>query len=140
MKIRSKIAVTIALGAVMVVGVASAALAGGPLNLRTSSANEGSFSGNWEFYPAGVGHGGFHVWGSVCDNAADGDGVYSQGRVEGYGWSSTVSDGNGSAAGCGWENREFYDYQATQVSRGQYQVCVDDWGPDTCGVSQWYYR
>lgn len=129
-----------AFGAVFVFGAATAAFAGGPLNLKTSSSNEGSFSGNWTLYPAGTAHGGFYVSGSICDNKNDGNGVYGQGRVEGYSWAAQRSDGNGSSSGCGSEGREFYDSAATRVSRGQYQVCVDDVGSDTCGVSQWYYR
>jgi hypothetical protein len=112
----------------------------GSISLRTSNNNEGSFSGNAEFYAQGTSEGGFHVWGNVCDNSAVGNGVYGQGRVEGYGWSSRVSDGNGSQSGCGWDNRYHYDPAATWVNRGQYQVCVDDFGADTCGTTQWYYR
>jgi hypothetical protein len=130
----------LALGAAFLLGGASAAYAGGSLNLKTSNNNEGSFSGSWTFLQPGTGHGGFVATGSVCDNKDDGNGVYGQGRVEGYGWDAPRGDGNGAAAGCGWEDREVYDPQATRVSRGQYQVCVDDLGPDTCGVSQWYYR
>lgn len=137
---RHKMMVGLTLGAAFVLGGATAAYAGGALNLKTSNSNEGSFSGSWTIYPSGTGHGGFYVSGSVCDNSNDGNGVYGQGRVDGYGWSAQRGDGNGSAAGCGTENREFYDPQATQVGRGQYQVCVDDVGADTCGVSQWYYR
>jgi hypothetical protein len=140
MHISKKVTVGLTLGAAVIMGGATAAYAAGPLNLRTSNSNEGSFSGSWQFYPRGTGHGGFYVSGSICDNAADGDGVYGQGRAEGYGWSAHRSDGNGSAGGCGSEGREFYDPQATYVSRGQYQVCVDDVGSDTCGTSQWYYR
>jgi hypothetical protein len=137
---RGSLAAVAALGVAFVLGAASAAYAGGPLNLRTSNANEGSFAGSWTLWPQGTGHGGFYVSGSVCDNKADGNGVYGQGRVEGYGWAARRGDANGSAAGCGSEGREFYDPQATRVCRAQYQVCVDDFGPDTCGVSQWYYR
>jgi hypothetical protein len=134
------------LAVALTLGFASTALAAhyryypGSFSLQTSNINEGSFAGQGEFYAQGTSHGGFHVWGNTCDNANDGDTVYSEGRVEGYGWSSDVVDGNGSASGCGWENREFYDYQATWVNRGQYQVCVDDFGSDTCGTTQWYYR
>ncbi|GII24097.1 hypothetical protein Pme01_36940 [Planosporangium mesophilum] len=135
-----KVMAGLALGAAFLLGGASAAYAGGSLNLRTSNANEGSFSGSWTFYPAGTGHGGFVVNGNICDNANDGNGVYGQGRAAGYDWAARRGDSNGSSAGCAYENREFYDPQATQVGSGQYQVCVDDLGPDTCGVSQVYYR
>lgn len=141
---RSRTLATALLAATTVLGFAGAASAShykylGSLDLRISG-GQGRFTGQHEFYAQGTGHGGYHVWGSVCDTAEDGNGVYSQGRVEGYGWSSKVSDGNGSQSGCGSENREFYDPQATWVNRGQYRVCVDDLGTDTCEVSQWYYR
>lgn len=119
-------------------GAGTAAFAGGPLNLKTSSANEGSFSGSWAWNSSG--HRGFVVNGSVCDNKGDGNGVYGQGRVDGYGWAAHRGDSNGSAAGCGTENREFYDSDGSAAGKGQYQVCVDDVGSDTCGTSQWYYR
>ena len=126
-------------------GFGSAALAShyvylGTLNLRTSPAHEGDFTGFAEFYAQGTGHGGFHVGGSICDRMQDGNGVYGQGRVEGYGWASPLGDSDGAGPNCAQEDREFYDPQALWVNSGQYQVCVDDFGPDTCGVSQWYYR
>lgn len=138
MKVRSKVFAAMALGGAVALGGAATAYAAGSLNLRTSNANEGRFDGSWEFYPQGTGHGGFHVWGWTCDTGNDGNTVYSEGRVEGYGWSSDVTDNYGGS--CAWENREFYDPAANRVGRGQYQVCVDDWGSDTCGTSQWYYR
>lgn len=128
-----KLLATSGLAAAFVLGFASTAQAlGGPLNLNNGT---GHFSGSWEFYPQGTGHGGLHVWGSVCDDSNDGNGVYGEGRVHGYGWSSNVGDGNGSAAGCGSENREFYDSATVYSSYGWYQVCTDDLGSDTCATS-----
>ncbi|GHG92065.1 hypothetical protein [Streptomyces lanatus] len=98
------------------------------------------FTGKYKFNPSSTGHGGFVVQGSVCDLKADGDGVYGQGQVEGYGWSSKRGDANGSASGCGSENREIYDPQAIYVDRGRYQICVDDLGSDTCATQSWKYR
>lgn len=129
-----KLLVTAGLAGGFLLGFASTAhaLGSGPLYLDNGT---GHFSGNWEFYPQGTGHGGLHVWGSVCDDREDGNGVYGQGRVHGYDWSSKRGDGNGAAAGCGSENREFYDPATTYSSYGYYQVCTDDLGPDTCKVS-----
>jgi hypothetical protein len=129
-----KLLFPVAAAGLLATGFATAAVAvSGSLSLRTSSANEGSFTGTFRLVTLSP----FRVTGTVCDNRADGNTVYGQARVDGYAWSSKVTDSNGSAAGCGSENRTFKgdDFPV----RGQYQVCVDDIGSDTCGTSQWIY-
>jgi hypothetical protein len=141
MRIRTKsIVATGVAGLAIAAGFGTAAFAGGPLDLKTSNRNEGSFSGSWKLQPQFTLNGGFTVAGSICDNAGDGNGVYGQGRTDGTSWAARRGDGNGSAAGCGTEDRTFSTPGSSRVSRGQYQVCVDDVGSDTCGTSQWYYR
>ena len=131
---KAKLMAAAGLAGALALGATSSAyaLGSGGLNLNNGT---GTFVGSWAFYPRGTGHGGMHVTGSVCDTKADGNGVYSQGRVDGYGWSSKVGDSNGSAAGCGSENREFYDSDGSLASYGYYQVCTDDVGSDTCAGS-----
>ena len=75
------------------------------------------------------------VSGRVCDTSKDGDGVYGRGRILGYDWSSKRGDSNGSAPGCGIEDRVFYSGDVRYVSYGWYQVCTDDFGRDTCDTS-----
>jgi hypothetical protein len=60
---------------------------------------------------------------AVCDNERDGNGVYAEFR--GY-WGAvvTLSDSNGSAAGCGSRH---WDNVVLSV-----MICEDDWGSDTC--------
>ncbi|WP_369169196.1 hypothetical protein AB5J49_15370 [Streptomyces sp. R28] len=109
-------------------------------NFTLEIPGKAKFNGKYKFNPSGTGNGGYVVSGSVCDLKADGDGVYGQGKTEGYDWSSKRGDANGSKEGCGTEDREFYDYQAIYVDRGKYQLCVDDAGSDTCDTQSWKYR
>jgi hypothetical protein len=109
-------------------------------NFTLEVPGKAKFTGKYKFNPSGTGHGGFVVSGSICDQDADGDGVYGQGKVEGYDWSAKRGDSNGSADGCGSENREIYDPQAIYVDQGRYRICVDDLGTDTCATSSWKYR
>ena len=94
---------------------------------------------DWRFDNSGN-YGGFVVDGYVCDEDADGDGVYGQGRTDGHGYSSKEGDDNGAASGCDWEGREFYSPAVIYVDSGQYQICVNDWGFDTCNESPREYR
>lgn len=52
----------------------------------------------------------------VCDNEADGNGVYAY-FFTGTG-RSTVQDGNGSAAGCGTGSRNFHTYRMEICEKG----------------------
>ena len=128
---KAKLMAATGLAGALALGVASSAyaLGSGSLNLNNGT---GKFTGNYSFLPAGTQHGGLKVTGSVCDTSNDGNGVYSQGRVHGYDWAARVGDSNGSASGCGSENRVFSDPATTYVSYGYYQVCTDDLGSDTC--------
>ncbi|MET8154356.1 hypothetical protein ACIBSW_39510 [Actinoplanes sp. NPDC049668] len=60
---------------------------------------------------------------TVCDNEADGNGVYAVFEVF-AGPTTRVGDGNGSASGCG-------TYRADNRVRW-FKVCEDDAGDDTC--------
>ncbi|RAO17258.1 hypothetical protein [Micromonospora noduli] len=60
----------------------------------------------------------------VCDNEADGNGVYAWFYTNYHTYSVKVGDGNGSSAGCGklrWNHGVF-----------QVKICEDDLGEDTC--------
>ncbi len=60
----------------------------------------------------------------VCDNEADGNGVYAY-FYDKWGGINRVNDGNGSASGCG---RETWDHNGIYAI----EICEDDWGDDTC--------
>src|SRR5205085_5969772 len=86
--------------AVMLIGVvflvafgASGALAVGSWHTLSDSTTGGSFSGNWRWYANGEScgsgcYGGWERAGTIKDtNCGDGNNMFDEARVEGYGWS-----------------------------------------------------
>jgi hypothetical protein len=74
-------------------------------------------------------------WGYLHDIKTDGDGVYVQGKVEGFGWSAAHWNRNGNGSSV-WEDWLNYSSGDTQVNYGWVQACVDDSiFTDTCSVS-----
>ncbi|GGQ60900.1 hypothetical protein [Couchioplanes azureus] len=126
------IVAAIGLGSLAALAIGSSAYAYGSGTLDLGD-DKMRFKGSYTFN--GTYRGGMKVSGTVCDTAADGNGVYGQGKILGYAWSSKVSDGNGSASGCGTESRTFSSNDVNFVSYGWYQICTDDWGSDTCDIS-----
>ena len=61
---------------------------------------------------------------TVCDNEADGNGVYAIFNTTYYEYSVKVGDGNGSASGCGTLT---WGHGVAQI-----KICEDDYGDDTC--------
>lgn len=123
-------AVAIGSAAALAFGASALAYGSGSLDLGDDNMR---FKGSYTFN--NTTRGGLKVNGTVCDTKNDGNGVYGQGKILGYAWAAKVGDGNGSASGCGTENRTFYSNDVTYVSYGWYQICTDDLGSDTCDVS-----
>jgi hypothetical protein len=136
------------LGAAGVAGFAAPALATttrfGPLSTTAvrfdNSSGSGGDAANVAWHAAGtacsgVNCGPMEYWGYLHDTKADGDGVYVQAKVEGFGWSSAHwnSSGNGHSV---WEDWNNYASGDSVVSHGWVQACVDDSIiSDTCSVS-----
>jgi hypothetical protein len=116
--------------AALAFGASAFAYGSGSLDLGNDNMR---FQGSYTFN--NTTRGGLKVTGTVCDTAADGNGVYGQGKILGYAWSSKVSDGNGSSSGCGNEGRTFYSNDTPYVAYGWYQICTNDLGSDTCDPS-----
>jgi len=119
-------AVGLAASAVIVSG-GTAALAAGNLNHSTTG---GSFNGQWEFYPAGVGHGGFHFWGLLNDTKNDGHAMKAVVRVAGYAPNDFYAPRDRDRR----LNQEVYDPAATRTDIARFKICRHRGAflPDNC--------
>jgi hypothetical protein len=109
---------------------AAAALALGVIGLNASPALA---DGTWYIYQGddyAVWYAGDDGFLGACDMEADGHGVYGV-FDNGHGGSLTVSDTNGSAAGCGNSSLDH------NWSTAKFKVCESITGPDLC--SKWRY-
>jgi hypothetical protein len=100
-------------------------------------------SGAWYFdtWSPGPANPGFHYYGNLKDTSADGDWVYTRGKVDGYDW----------AGGASAENHDGSDAPAVAISQkiyaadppveGKIQVCRHRTGviPNVCTESGWKY-
>lgn len=88
-----------------------------------------------------VEHPGFYYYGRLKDTQADGDWVYTRGKVDGYGW----------AGGASAENHDGQDSPAVPIAQkvwgadppgqGKIQVCRHRTAvlPNICSESGWKY-
>jgi hypothetical protein len=133
--IKRSIGVAVAAGA-LIIGGATAALAVGygqsySYTLSTSGAQ--FVNGYTVFYPDTINHGGMEYRGGVKDTSSDGNSVYVQAKVMGYGWGGRVENfgGNGTTLNM---DRYAYDPSATYVTCGDVEVCTNvSFGSDPCG-------
>ena len=124
------------------------------------AASSGSFSsplgpssahflnGKWSFDPwpcnslcAGGQNSGFNYWGSLKDNAADGDWVYTRGKIDGYDWAGgAAAENHGGYGTVKWVAQKIYKYDPAQS--GKIQVCQHRVGaiPNVCEESAWKRR
>ncbi|MCL8026907.1 hypothetical protein [Nocardioides bruguierae] len=84
---------------------------------------------------------GFYYYGKLKDSAADGDWVYTDGKIDGYGWAHSASA----------ENHKGSDSPAISIAqkvsysdppgKGKIQVCRHRTGliPNVCTASNWKY-
>jgi hypothetical protein len=129
MRRRAAIA-ALALFAVSMASVAFASPDGRNANSSLSaSTTGGSFSGKWEWYRNGEmisgyqSNGGWHHWGTLKDTSCDGDLMFEEARVEGYGFAprrTVPSDCSNKSV-----DYETYDPQSTFVSYAAWHICRD---------------
>lgn len=130
----------------LVVGGATGALASHLADKALSASTTGaSFSGNWQWYANGEScgagcMGGWQRWGTLRDtNCADGNGVFDEARVEGYGFSSRYYAPQCQSVSL---NNVFYDPQATVVTHAEWHICRDRGilYPDNCSTLKHFTR
>ncbi|WP_377325984.1 hypothetical protein ACFJIY_12525 [Pimelobacter simplex] len=105
-------------------------------------------NGTWRFAPwpcngsaqCVSGHSGWNYSGYLRDTAAEGDWVYTQGRIDGYGWASKFEYHGGVAGGGTTAAQKIYS--ADPAQEGRMQVCRNRDGvlPNDCKQSGWKYR
>lgn len=131
---------TAAVAAALFVGGMGAAVAGAwhPIEeLRTTGAAFVNGSYKWE--PRGLNHGGFHLRGDASDTTrSDGNNVYVQTKVEGYGWNRF----NGEQGKVVSLNKIVYDGAAQLTKEAWVRMCRDRGSihPDNCSVTKHYKR
>jgi hypothetical protein len=128
---RKRIIGAVALGGLFAIGIAGSAMArSGPGPVVVSNAYV-KFDGSIGWYPNGVNHGGMRVHGLLYDTSCDGNTVYLNGKVSGYGYTRLWDkrDGCGSAPGgtpSNYGDKVVFDGAATKVNYGWIKVCRDD--------------
>lgn len=83
----------------------------------------------------------FNYSGYLKDNDADGDWVYTRGKIDGYGWAGGASaENHGGYPTKKWVSQAV-DY-GDPPQQGKIQVCVHRAGviPNVCTESGWKYR
>ncbi|MCZ4499417.1 MAG: hypothetical protein JWQ74_1970 [Marmoricola sp.] len=106
-------------------------------------------SGTWRFAPwpckssalcVSKTFSGWNYSGYLRDTAKDGDWVYTQGRIDGYGWAPKYEYHGGVAGGGTTAGQKVYASDPAQ--EGQLQVCRNRDGilPNSCSRSAWKYR
>lgn len=133
MSAKRRVAV-VTLAAVSLLSVSSAASAIQFRVATSGTAFAGSTPGsqaNVITYMNSANDGTMNYWGYLHDTAGDGHSVYSQGKINAYGWGgkNTNSAGNGSKE---WQDTYLSDYDSMVVNYGWVQACVEDWGTNTC--------
>lgn len=94
--------------------------------------NSSCVSGTWSA---------FNYSGYLKDNAADGDWVYTRGKVDGYDWAGgTSAENHGGYPTQKWVSQAVYG--ADPAQQGKIQVCQHRDGliPNICEESAWKYR
>jgi hypothetical protein len=117
------------MSAVSVISIAAATVFFGPATLAHADTTRCGYEGSDRVCVTNYSGGGSSL--QVCDNEADGNGVYGEfWSGDPIGAMVKVGDGNGSAAGCGtrtWSHIVHHFY-----------VCEDDLGDDTCNRVNMY--
>ena len=110
--------------------------------LRNSDSSAQLTGGRWYFdtWAPGPTYPGFHYSGALKDIKADGDWVYTRGKVDGYGWGGGASAENHAGAGTTKDVAQKV-WGADPPGRGKIQVCRHRAGalPNICVESQWKY-
>jgi hypothetical protein len=98
-------------------------------------------NGYSQFYASSVNHGGMEYRGSLYDTNKEGNNVYVEARVEGYGWGGRVYGNKDSTTPRSYDYYA-YDYQALYVTRGKVHACRDrgTFYADNCQETVWMYR
>ncbi|MGA5068081.1 hypothetical protein ACPB9E_30615 [Streptomyces exfoliatus] len=120
------------LAAAVVVGGASAAIAGSGNGSIWVGNTYAHISGSIYWWPSGSNHGGMQVSGNLYDDEGDSNSVKVQGQVSGYGYTTlwTNSKGNGTYV---YGSKVVYDPAALYVNYGHVQTCrYNSWGTDEC--------
>lgn len=129
--IRNRAVSTALLAAVVVGGTAVSAMArngNGPITVQNSDVE---YSGSVYWYPRGSNNGGMGLSGRLYDRNANGDSVYLNAQVSGYGFArvATNTSGKGTSVAV---NKVIYDPQAVLVDNGKVRACNSDFLGDTC--------
>jgi hypothetical protein len=131
----ARVAAVIAATVLTTAGAAFAVTGSGPI--RVSNADvlyNGSIHWNPNSQSVHTGHGAMVVSGYLTDTNCNGDSVYVQAQVAGYGYLGLKENHNG----CGSAHRvwdpatEVYDPAATRVVEGTVRACQDNAFWDTC--------
>ncbi len=120
-------------------------LLGSARHSLSDSTTGASFSGNWRWYANGEScgsgcYGGWERAGTLKDtNCGDGNNIFDEARVEGYGWSQRFY---GTECGSKYVDNVFYDPQATMVHDAYWHLCRDRGilYPDNCTAVHHYSR
>jgi hypothetical protein len=83
-----------------------------------------------------------HYYGTLRDNSADGDWVYTRGKVDGYDWAGGADAENHGGAGAAHD--KYVGQKITGAdppAQGKIQVCRHRSGliPNVCTESPWKY-
>lgn len=129
-KLQAALAVSV-MTTVVVGGTALSAYArtgNGPITVQNSDVE---YSGQVYWYPNGDNHGGMGLTGRLYDRNANGDPVYLNAQVSGYGFTRIATNSNGKGTYV-TVNKVVYDPQATRVDNGKVRACNSDAFGDTC--------
>ncbi|MFJ4899315.1 hypothetical protein [Streptomyces sp. NPDC088727] len=131
---------TAAVATALFVGGMGTAVAGTWHLIPKLGTNGAAFvKGTYAWEPRGQNHGGFHFRGSLTDTSkSDGNNVYVQAKVEGYGW-NRFSGKQGKAVPL---DKVVYDGAAQFTKDAWVRVCRDRGSihPDNCTVTKHYQR
>ncbi|GAB3196875.1 hypothetical protein GCM10027062_07120 [Nocardioides hungaricus] len=100
-------------------------------------------AGSWQFdrWPNGPQFPGFNYYGNLKDLKADGDWVYTRGKVDGYDWGGGASAENHDGADAPAKPIAQKVWGADPPGQGKIQVCRHRSGviPNICVESDWKY-
>lgn len=129
-----------AIATALFVGGMGAAFAGTWHSIPELNTNGAAFvKGTYMWEPRGQNHGGFHLKGSLSDTTkSDGNNVYAQAKVEGYGWNRFAGK-QGKALPL---DKVVYDGAAQLTKHALLRMCRDRGSihPDNCSVTKRYQR
>ena len=94
-------------------------------------------SGSAQFEPRSNHQGAFHFWGTLVDNVREGQRMYQQVKVMGYGYNTYYAPKDANQ----YLNWFVWDGAALQTDYARARICRDvPFWPDNCSAEKYYHR